>query len=124
MVNQLWLKKALEVAGFNYLKQTNTKIPQTEAGMTGLKNAYGQVCDRAVRNGILGTGLVWNSAERFGDPEDFDRNIDENGYYIYSLPIAQQSQADREDRISPVVQIAMKFAGALHSSDLLGVIER
>jgi len=30
MVNQLWLKKAFEVAGFNYLKQTNTKIPQTE----------------------------------------------------------------------------------------------
>jgi len=124
MVNQLWLKKAFEVAGFNYLKQTNTKIPQTEAGMTGLKNAYSTVCERAVRSGILGTGLVWNSAERFGDPEDFDRNIDELGYYIYSLPIAQQSQADREDRIAPVCQLAMKFSGALHSSDLVGVIER
>jgi hypothetical protein len=124
VVNQLWLKKAFEVAGFNNLKQTNTKIPQTEAGMTGLKNAYSTVCERAVRSGILGTGLIWNSAERFGDPEDFDRNIDELGYYIYSLPIAQQSQADREGRIAPVCQLAMKFAGSIHSSDLLGIIER
>jgi len=92
--------------------------------MTGLKNAYGTVCERAVRSGILGTGLTWNSAERFGDPEDFDRNIDENGYYIYSLPIAQQSQADREDRLAPVVQIALKFAGSIHSSDLIGIINR
>ena len=37
---QLWLKKALEVAGFNNLRQTNTKIPQREEGMAGMKNAY------------------------------------------------------------------------------------
>ena len=37
--NAVWFKLALEVAGFNYLKQTNTKTPQTEIGMDGLKGA-------------------------------------------------------------------------------------
>ena len=52
----LWHKKATEVAGFNYLRQTNTKIPQTEAGMTGLKTAYASVCEQARRNGTVAAG--------------------------------------------------------------------
>lgn len=123
-VNDLWFKKGFEVSGFNYLRQTNTKIPQTEGGMIGLKNAYGQVCQKGIRNGILGQGLTWNGAIPFGDPEDFNRNIEENGYYIYSLPIAQQSQEDREDRIAPVCQIALKYSGAFHESQLIGTIQR
>lgn len=122
-VNKLWLKKKLEVNGFNYLRQTNTKIPQTETGMTGLKSAYEQVCVMAVNNGIVAPG-TWNGAIPFGNPDDFKRNIEERGYYIYSLPISQQSQTDREARKAPVVQIALKFAGAIHSSEVIVNIER
>lgn len=122
--NSIWLQFALEVAGFNYLKQTNTKIPQTESGMDGLKGAYGKVCDRGVNNQMIGTGLEWNSAETFGNPEDLKRNITDKGYYIYSLPIAQQPQVEREAREAPLVQIAIKLAGAIHSSTVLVVIER
>ena len=121
--NQLWLKKAIEVAGFNYLRQTNTKIPQTEAGMTGLRNAYGQICEKAVRNGVAAPG-TWNGAIPFGDPEDFVRNIEETGYYIYSAPVAQQTQAVREKRITPVCQIAVKFSGAFHFSEVIITIQR
>lgn len=113
----------LEVAGFNYLRQTNTKVPQTEAGMTGLKDYLAQVCERYVTNGFIGTGLKWNSAEKFGDVEDFDRNIFEKGYYIYSLPIAQQKQSERESRIAPLIQIACKSAGAIHVVNVNGTIE-
>lgn len=121
--NALWLKKTIEVAGFNYLRQTNTKIPQTESGMTGLKNAYVQVCEQGIKNGVIGAG-AWNSAIPFGDPEDFARNIAEKGYYIYSIPVAQQNQTEREARIAPVVQIAIKFSGAIHHSDVIITIER
>ena len=119
----LWLKKNLEVNGFNYLRQTNTKIPQTEQGMTGLKSAYEQSCIAGVRNGSFAPG-TWNGSIPFGNPEDFLRNIEEQGYYIYSLPIAQQAQAEREDRIAPVVQIALKRAGAIHTSDVIVTIQR
>ena len=121
--NSLWLKKSMEVAGFNYLRQTNTKIPQTESGMTGLKNAYAQVCEQGIRNGVIGAG-AWNSAIPFGDPEDFARNIAEKGYYIYSIPVAQQNQTDREARKAPLIQIAVKFSGAIHHSEVIITVER
>lgn len=121
--NQLWFKKAIEVAGFNYLRQTNTKIPQTESGMAGLKNAYAQVCEQGIRNGVVGAG-AWNSAVPFGDPETFKRNIAEKGYYIYSIPVAEQAQAEREQRKAPVVQIALKFASAIHHADVIITVER
>lgn len=121
--NLLWLKKALEVSGFNYLRKTNTKIPQTESAMTGLKNAYEQRCQQGVKNGVIAPGK-WNDDIPFGDVEDFARNIEEQGYYIYSLPVAEQNQAEREQRVAPVIQIAIKMAGAIHSSNVIVQIQR
>lgn len=120
ITGQLWLKKDLEVNGFNYLRKTNTKIPQTESGMTGLKNAYEVSLQQGVANGFIGTDVGWgDSPIPFGNPDDFRRNILENGYYIYSLPVSQQSQTDREERKAPIVQIAVKAAGAIHSSNVI-----
>lgn len=117
----LALKFALEVAGFNFLRQTNTKIPQTEAGMDGLKNSYAQVLERYITNGAIAAGS-WTSSEKFGDPEIFDQNILDRGYYVYSLPIVQQAANEREAREAPLVQIAIKRAGAIHTSDVLVLV--
>lgn len=116
--NRCWFLGALEVAGFNALAKVSTKVPQTEPGMTILKGAYRLVCDRAVRNGYVAPG-TWNSADRFGDVEAMLRNIEEVGYYIYSLPVNKQAQTEREERKAPLVQIAIKEAGAIHSSNVM-----
>lgn len=121
--NELWFKKAIEVAGFNYLRQTNTKIPQTEAAMTGLKSVYQGVCETSIRNGVVAPG-TWNTAVPFGDPETFKKNIEEKGYYIYSVPVALQPQVEREARKSPLVQIALKLSGAIHFSEIIINVER
>lgn len=123
VVNLLRLCKDLEVGGFNYLRQTNTKIPQTEKGMTGLKSAYAEVCERFVNNGTVAPGS-WNTAIPFGNPELFRENIEKTGYYIYSIPIAKQSQVDREARKAPVCQIGLKLAGSIHFSNVLVTVER
>lgn len=120
--NAIWFKLALEVAGFNFLKQTNTKVPQTETGMDGLKGAYRKVCERAVTNEMFGRGS-WNGST-FGNPEDFLRNIGDFGFFIFSQPIAQQSQVDRDARKAPLIQIAGKESGAIHSSTVNATIER
>lgn len=116
--NELWFVNALQTVGFNYLRQTSTKIPQTEAGMTGLKSAYMNVCARAVNNGFIAPGK-WTSPDTFGDPVTFKNNIANLGYYVYSNPVAEQSQADREDRKAPLCQIAVKAAGAIHSTNII-----
>lgn len=117
----LALKFALETAGFNYLRQTNTKVPQTEIGMEGLKSAYSLVLDRFVRVGAVAPG-TWTSSETFGDPETFKENIVAAGYYVFSTAIALQTSVDREARKAPLVQIAVKRAGAIHTSDVIVVI--
>ena len=116
--NRCWFLGALEVAGFNALAKVSTKIPQTEPGMTLLKGAYRLICEQAVRNGYVAPG-AWNSADRFGDVEAMLRNIEEVGYYIYSIPVNQQSQTDREERKAPLIQIAIKEAGAIHSTSVI-----
>lgn len=116
--NLQWFVGALQVAGFNFLAQSSTKIPQTEGGMDGLKGAYRNVCEQAVTNQYSAPGR-WNSPDTFGNQNDFILNIAQRGYYIYSQPISQQPQADREAREAPLVQIALKEAGAIHSSDVI-----
>jgi len=116
--NLNWFVGALQIAGFNYLAQSSTKIPQTEAGMDGLKGAYRRVCAQAVTNSFLAPG-VWTSADRFGNPQDFDRNIVDFGFYIYSQPVALQSPDDRVLRKAPLCQVAVKYSGAIQTSDVL-----
>jgi hypothetical protein len=116
--NLQWFVGALQVAGFNYLAQTGTKVPQTESGMDGLKGAYQSVCQQAVINQYAAPG-TWNSSTTFGNQTNFLANIANVGYYIYSTPISQQSQAARVARQAPVVQIALKAAGAIQSSSVI-----
>lgn len=116
--NLQWFVGALQVAGFNYLAQSQTKIPQTENGMDGLKAAYSAICDQAISNQYSAPGQ-WNSPTTFGNQGNFLANISQFGYYIYSAPISQQLQADRVARKAPLVQIALKEAGAVQSSNVI-----
>lgn len=115
--NAFWLKFAIQTACFNYLRETSTKIPQTEEGMEGLKGVVRGICAQAVLNGYFGRG-TWTSSTFFGNPADLVRNIGDVGYYVYSLPLSLQSTADREDRKAPLIQVAGKEAGAIHSSNI------
>ena len=65
---------------------------------------------------------VWGSSETFGDPQTVLNNIAANGYYVYSQPVAQQSQSARNARQAPLVQIALKRAGAIQSSNVIVLI--
>lgn len=114
----IWLVSALTVAGFNSIAQTFTKIPQTEAGVALLRNAYIKVLEAGVVNGFLAPG-AWNSPQLFGNPDTLIASIANFGYYVYSQPVSQQLQTDRVARKAPLIQIACKLAGAVHSSSVI-----
>lgn len=116
--NLTWFVFALRVAGFNALATTSTKVPQTEPGIATLRNAYLSVIKQAVNNGYIAPG-AWNSPELFGDPAALIRNVLQTGFYIFSQPVNQQSQTDRAARKAPLIQIAIKEAGAVHSSAVI-----
>jgi hypothetical protein len=116
--NLVWLVSSLQVAAFNALATVANKIPQTEDGMNAFKLPLRTILQQAVTNGYLAPGS-WTSATTFGDQANFLANITQYGFYVYSLPVSQQSVADRVARKAPLVQIACKEAGAIHSASIL-----
>lgn len=119
---RIWFDNAITVEEFNALGSVTTKVPQTERGMDYLKRAARRVCQQAAYNGFLGAGK-WNGDFSFGNPEDFDRNISDFGFYIYSDPVASQTQTQRQTRKAPVIYIAGKQQGAVHSMDIITTFE-
>ncbi len=109
-----WLQDAVQNGLWNVLYQSKTKVPQTEEGATRLVTRVASVMDEGVRNGLIAPG-VWRS-DGFGQLQDGDFLPD--GYYIYSQPIDDQPQSEREQRKAPPIQCAVKLAGAFHSVDV------
>lgn len=116
--NRIWFVVTMKVNMFNALATTATKIPQTEQGMDKMKARARQVCQKGIYNGFIAAG-TWNGTDTFGDQEDFYRNIEDYGYFVYSAPISSQSQTERQNRVAPVIQVACKQAGAIHKVDLI-----
>lgn len=115
-----WLADAMQNAVWNLLYQSKTKIPQTDDGQNQILNACAAVCQEGVRNGLIAAG-TWNS-DGFGELERGQYLTD--GYYLYSEPMADQDQSEREQRKCPPIQIAVKLAGAIHTVDVQVSVNR
>jgi hypothetical protein len=115
-----WFQNAVQVDCYNLLYTGKTKIPQTDAGVNQIVNAVNGVCESAVNNGLVAGG-TWN-AEGFGQLSRGDYL--KTGFYIYAQPVALQSQADREARKAPPIQVALKLAGSIQTIDVLVNVNR
>ena len=89
--------------------------------MTGLKGAYRKVCKLFVDNGAFAPG-TWTEPQTFGDPADHYRNIEDFGFFIFSLPVSEQSSEVRATRAAPSTQIAAKTSGAIHTSSVIAFV--
>ncbi|QLK21550.1 DUF3383 family protein [Raoultella ornithinolytica] len=109
-----WLQNYVQTNLYNLLYTSTTKIPQTDAGVTRLMTNVEASLDQAVNNGLVAPG-VWNGGS-IGQIESGDTLT--KGYYVYADAVANQAQSDREARKSPVIQAALKLAGAIHYGDV------
>lgn len=116
--NLLGFINAVQVDSFNHLKGTGTKIPQTTPGVNSLVASNEKTCRGFVRAGVFAPG-EWTRADTFGDLATFKRQIREKGFYVLAGRLEDQPQSDRQERKSPVIQIAVKNAGAIHSADII-----
>jgi len=116
--NILGFVDAVQTDLYNLLKLTGTKIPQTRRGVQQLIDQAEKTTRQFVRAAVFAPG-TWSSPDYFGDRETFERNIANNGFYWIAGSLADQAQADREARKSPVLQGAVKNAGAIHSADVI-----
>ena len=115
-----WLQNDLQTAVWNLQYTNNTKIPQTEQGMNRYAAVIEARLEQAVRNGLVAPG-VWNG-DSFGTLQAGDQLT--KGYYVFINSIDDQSQADREARKAPPIQVAIKLAGAVHFVNVLVNVNR
>lgn len=109
---------AVQTDSFNLLKTTPTKVPQTYYGVDQLEDCAEKTTRGFVRAGVFNPG-TWTLPDFFGERDMFLRNIEQNGFYVLAGDLKDQSTADRQARKSPVLQIAVKNAGAVHSEDII-----
>jgi hypothetical protein len=109
---------AVQTDMFNLLKGTATKIPQTVSGVKRLIDQGEKTSRGFARAGVIGAG-TWSSPDTFGDLDTFNRNIEANGFYWLAGSLSDQPQSERQERKSPVLQNAIKNAGAIHSVDVI-----
>lgn len=110
-----WLAVTIQRDLFNALYSNNTKIPQTDPGIGVLTTAVTARCIQAVNNGLVAPG-IWQTGG-FGALKQGDYL--DKGYYIYASSVNVQPQADRAARKAPLIQVAVKLAGAVHFADCL-----
>jgi len=115
-----WFQNKVQTECYNVLYLSKTKIPQTDGGANQLSNAVNIACVAAVNNGLVAPG-VWN-ADGFGalEPGQYLNT----GYYIFAESVDLQSQSDRDARIAPPIQVALKLAGAIQGLDVLVNVNR
>lgn len=116
-----WLQNQIQTDVFNLFYTNTTKIPQTDAGVTQIINAIENgAAEMAVNNGLCAPG-VWNAAS-VGVVQQGQTLS--KGYYFYAPPVSSQSQSDRAARKAPLIQGAMKLAGAIHFSNVAISVNR
>ncbi|MDE1484806.1 DUF3383 family protein, partial [Xenorhabdus bovienii] len=105
---------------YNLMYTSTTKISQTDEGVTQLLVNVEQSLSQGVTNGLIAPG-AWGG-DTFGALNRGDMLT--KGYYTYAAPIADQVQAEREKRKAPVIQCAIKLAGAVHFADVIINVNR
>jgi hypothetical protein len=114
-----WLANRIQTDNFNILYQS-PKIAQTNAGVHVLVTSGEGSLAQGVLNGLIAPG-TWN-APGFGQLNTGDFLA--KGYYSYAQSVDDQDAADRNNRIAPLIQHAVKLAGAVHFSDVLINVNR
>lgn len=106
----------LQTAAFNLLYTMPTKIGQDDAGMHQIKVRLESICEQFRQNGFLAPG-VWDGPLFGGLQNNADGTPPTltTGYYVYAPPVALQSQADRQKRLSVPFKIAARLKGAVQT---------
>ena len=104
----MWLENRCETDMFNFLYQSATKVPYTQAGINSAKAVLDRSLQAAVRNGLAGPGFLPDGTYL---PE---------GYRILAVELADVASGDKGNRIYQGLSFDMVGAGALHEVHISG----
>jgi hypothetical protein len=107
-----WLQNAIETNVFGYLFTRPTKVPLTDKGGAAIEQQVIRALDEGVNNGLIAPGTT------------IDGIFLAKGYTTTVQAVADMSQSDKEARKGPNVTFTAILAGAIHSQQVNGILER
>ena len=116
-----WIQNELELSLWN-LVRSSPKIPATAYGIAQIIETLTTVMDKGVRNGGIGPGLKVSPTLK-ADIRTTTGNLDfdgvlTKGYLIHVGRLSEQSQTDRDSRLSPPIKIWAKGSSAIHRANV------
>lgn len=110
-----WLK--LETLREIYYAMTGFgRVFQTDEDVQRLVDAWENALKKGVNCGLLAPGVWPSDTAGVGIIKPGDRL--DLGYYVYADPVASQSSADRQTRISPPITALAKGSGAIQGANI------
>ena len=113
------LSSDIQLACMDVLTTTRTKVPYTDAGAMQFVLACNEACEDALSRGFLAPG-IWEGNPVL-DLETGDTL--ESGFLCQAEPVADQSSANRSQRICPPIYVCVRLAGAIHSATIKVFVE-
>jgi hypothetical protein len=110
-----WLQNQIQTDVYNALYSSATKIPLTDAGVNQLAAIVAQDCQLAVTNGFIAPG-TWTGPTIGALTSG---QMLSTGFYVFQPPVSSLTVSQRQARQAPVIQAAIKLAGAVHSSSII-----
>jgi len=107
-----WLTDAIQIEVYGYLLSRATKVPYTDQGVAALEQQLIKIMDEAVRNGLLAPGTT------------VDGEFLPNGYKTITIPVADVSASEKQNRQYNGLSFVGLGAGAIHGVQIQGVFER
>lgn len=104
----------IQINCMDVLTKTKTKIPYTDAGSLQFVLACNEACEGAANRGFLAAG-IWDGASVL-NLEKGDTLT--TGYMCQAEPVANQTAADKSQRICPPIYACVNLAGAMHSATI------
>lgn len=107
-----WLQDAVQKEVFGYQVSRTTKIPYTDKGTAALEQQVIKVLDTAVLNGLGAPGTT------------VDGRFLGKGYETVTIPVADASATEKQNRQYNGLSFVLIGAGALHGVQIQGTFER
>jgi len=107
-----WLTDAIQTEVYGYLVSRTTKVPYTDKGVAALQQQVTRVLDTAVLNGLIAPG------------ETIDGTFLGTGYQVTTIPVADTSASEKQNRQYNGLSFVALGAGAIHGVQIQGTFER
>lgn len=113
VVNIDVLKNHMQVDGYNYIANADSKRSMMPRDYAGLLSAVSATCKRFFDNGVLGTGS-------YVDPDDGKTKVAQFGFVLRSSPedVLDMTSAQRKARVYPPTSLLVILARAGHVAEI------